>query len=63
MAIYQCLFYKDGIVAYWENIEAQSESGIQEMLQEKLRRRQWNLAEAWLDDTLSYRMEAPPHPG
>jgi len=58
MAIYQCFFYWDGIIGDWENIEAQSESYIREALLEILRWGPWDLAEAWLGNTLSFRIEA-----
>ena len=62
MAIYQCLFFKDGMVTYWENIEAGSADYLREVLAGRLRGGEWDLAEAWLGDALSFRIEAVPPP-
>lgn len=62
MTIYQCLFFKDGRVTYWENIAARSEDCLRGVLAERLRGGGWDLAEAWLDDALSVRFEAAPPP-
>ena len=60
MAIYQCLFFKDGRVTDWENIEAGSANCLREVLAERLSRKRWDLAEVWLGDALSFRIEAGP---
>ena len=60
--MYQCLFFENGIVAYWENIEAETESCVRAVLVQRLSQENWELAEAWLGDTKSFRVEAPSSP-
>ena len=36
MVIYQCLFYKQGRIDYWENIEAISDVTIRQLLLDRL---------------------------
>jgi hypothetical protein len=62
MAIYQCLFFKDRRLAYWENIEAGSELYLRWILAGTLRRERWDLAEAWLGDALRLRVYNLPPP-
>ena len=62
MAIYQCFFFEDGKVTYWENIEAGSEGCLREALGARLRREGWHTAEAWLGGALRLRIDdaVPP---
>jgi hypothetical protein len=32
MALYQCLFYSDGIIVFWENLESESNEEIADLL-------------------------------
>jgi hypothetical protein len=62
MAIYLCLFFKDGIVAYWENIDTEADSCIRAVLM-ALMTKEWEAAEAWRDEALVSRIEAGPDCG
>ena len=52
MATYQCLFFTEQRVVYWENLAADAEHSIEALLQEKLAEGEWEAAEAWRDDVL-----------
>ena len=55
MAAYACLFFKDGIVAYWENIE-ETEERLRALLQVRLREEGWQLIEVWRGETVVFRI-------
>jgi hypothetical protein len=59
MTIYQCLFFSEEDVAYWENLEAEGDFAIQQLLRERLARGEWSVAEAWRDNELVCRVVAP----
>jgi hypothetical protein len=63
MAIYLCLFFKDGIVAYWENIDAEGDSCIRAVLTAMMSTKEWDAAEAWRGEALVCRIEAGPNSG
>jgi len=46
MAIYLCLFFKDWIVAYWENIDAEGDSCIRAVLMAMMSTKEWEAVEA-----------------
>ena len=52
MATYQCLFFKEQRIGYWENLEADADHSIKALLQERLADEEWEAAEAWQDDVL-----------
>ena len=52
MATYQCLFFKEQRIGYWENLEADADHSIEALLEEKLAEGEWEAAEAWRDDVL-----------
>ena len=52
MATYQCLFFKEQRIGYWENLEADADHSIKALLQERLADEEWEAAEAWRDDVL-----------
>ena len=60
MAIYQCLFYEQGRIDYWENIEAISDVTIRQLLVDRLSDGGWEFAEAFLDDRLVCRVGLAP---
>jgi hypothetical protein len=60
MAIYLCLFFKDGIVAYWENMDAEGDSCIRAVLIAMMSTKEWDAAEAWRGEVLVCRIEAGP---
>lgn len=55
---YQCLFFTRGVVAYWENIEGDSDAVAYEFLKSHLQEGEWDAAEAWDSDRLACRIEA-----
>jgi len=59
MAIYQCFFYSDGRIVFWENLESESNEGISDLLTRRLWSGEWNAAEAWLGDSLICRILVP----
>ena len=59
MAIYECLFFKDGRVAYWENLEAGSDISIETFLLAMLADADWDAAEAWRDNVLKCQVTRP----
>ena len=56
MPTFQCLFYSDSAIAYWENIECAGNS-LQRILDTALKNNDWHRAEAWLADKLICRIE------
>jgi hypothetical protein len=58
MAIYLCLFFKDGKVVYWENIGAGADSCIRAVLMAMMTTNEWEAAEAWQGEVLVCRIEA-----
>jgi hypothetical protein len=63
MARYLCLFFKDGIVAYWENIDAEADSFIRAVLMAMMTTKAWEVVEAWRGEVLVCRIEAGPNSG
>ena len=61
MAVYQCLFFKEGKVAYWENIDAEADSWIRALLMAMVTRERWEAAEAWRGEVLVCRIETGPN--
>jgi hypothetical protein len=65
MGTYQCLFFVNGRVEYWENVAADGDLSIRARLEEMLGEGNWHYAEAWRDDVLVCRILKPgsvPHP-
>jgi hypothetical protein len=60
MVIYQCLFYKQGRIDYWENIEAISDVTIRQLLLDRLSDGGWEFGEAFLDGRLVCRVGLAP---
>ena len=52
MAIYECLFFKEQRIGYWENLEADSDQSVLLLLEERFAEEDWEAAEAWRDDAL-----------
>ena len=52
MAIYQCFFFSEGRVGYWENIECDEKMLRPAALKDRLKNGKWNHAEAWSDGKL-----------
>ena len=59
MAIYQSLFFKEGLIGYWENLESDSDFTLQDLLIGRLTDGGWSAAEAWRDDALVCRVVKP----
>ncbi|HZT18366.1 MAG TPA: hypothetical protein VFA23_03125 [Dongiaceae bacterium] len=52
MALFQCFFFSDGRIGYWENIERDTEASLRSKLLNMLCDGEWEAAEAWRDDRL-----------
>jgi hypothetical protein len=55
---YQCLFFTRGVIAYWENIEGDSDTIAHDFLTGYLQEGDWDAAEAWDSERLACRVEA-----
>ena len=65
MGTYQCLFFVNGRVDYWENVTADGDLSIRSLLEKMLGEGNWHYAEAWRDNVLVSRIMKPgslPHP-
>ena len=56
MGTYQCLFFVNGRVDYWENVTADGDLSIRAILEEMLGEGNWHYAEAWRGDVLVCRI-------
>jgi hypothetical protein len=61
MATYECLFFRLGFVAYWENIEAESQAALRAMLEAMILDEGWESVEAWREDVLVFRIMGRLH--
>jgi hypothetical protein len=52
MAIYQCFFFSEGRVSYWENIECDGSMQLTAALRDRFKNGKWKHAEAWSGDRL-----------
>jgi hypothetical protein len=54
--IYQCFFFADGFIRYWENVKC-LDVNLLALLRSRLLNGKWLLAEAWVGETLICRVE------
>ena len=59
MGTYQCLFFRDERVGYWENVRADGDVSIEARLKDMQAEGEWDSAEAWRDDVLVCRIMGP----
>ena len=59
MGTYQCLFFRDGRVGYWENVVVDGDVSIEAPLKDMRAEGEWDSAEAWRDDALVCRVTSP----
>jgi hypothetical protein len=59
MATFQCLFFSNGKIGYWENIECDAEESLRSLLQHILCDGEWDTVEAWTASKLVCRLERP----
>ena len=52
MAIYQCFFFLNSRISYWENIECDGRILLTAALRGRLKNEKWNHVEAWSDGKL-----------
>ena len=52
MAIYQCFFFSEDRVAYWENIECDGSMRLTAAVRDRLKNGKWKHAEAWVHGEL-----------
>jgi hypothetical protein len=52
MASYQCFFFSEGRVSYWENIECDGSMLLTAASRDRLKNGKWQHAEAWSDGRL-----------
>lgn len=57
MNIYQCFFFSDGRIRYWENLERETASSLRTLLTRRLANGVWHAAEGWMHDELVCRVE------
>ena len=57
MTIYQCFFFLEHEIQYWENIECPTEANLSAILRRQLLYGRWNSGEAWLGQTLICRVQ------
>jgi len=62
MGTYQCLFFRDGRVGYWENVVVDGDVSIEAPLKDMRAEGEWDSAEAWRDDALVCRVTRPSGP-
>ena len=63
MLIYQCLFFTEDYVTYWENIECQTDVDLLAILRSRILSDGWTSGEAWLGETLICRVHRIVPPG
>jgi hypothetical protein len=59
VGVYQCFFFAADRIAYWENIESDSDQAIEALLRQRISTENWKTAEAWAHDKLICRISAP----
>ena len=59
MAIYECLFFKEQRIVYWEYLEADGDHSILALLEKTLAEEDCEIAEAWRGDVLICRAVRP----
>ena len=52
MAVFQCFFFSNGYIEYWENIEREAQGSLRTLFQHLLSEGEWDAAEAWRHDRL-----------
>jgi len=57
MAVYECFFFSDGMIQYWENIAVRSGDHLVAALRKRLFEGEWTFAEAWLGEALVCRVD------
>ena len=62
MGTYQCLFFRDERVGYWENVRADGDVSIEAPLKDMRAEGEWDSTEAWRDDVLVCRVVKPGGP-
>ena len=62
MGTYQCLFFRDERVGYWENVRADGDVSIEAPLKDMRAEGEWDSIEAWRDDVLVCRVMKPGGP-
>ena len=62
MAMYQCFFFSDGFIQYWDNVELDTEAYLPAALRSRLLNGKWKFAEAWLGETLVCRVDKNAQP-
>jgi len=54
VAIFQCLFFSNGKIGYWENIECDAEESLRSLLLDLLCDGEWDAVEAWMAGKLIF---------
>ena len=57
MTTYQCFFFSEGVIQFWENVEVDAEIHLPAALRSRLFEDEWTFAEAWLGETLVCRVD------
>ena len=56
MALFQCFYFTDSSIGYWENLECSADTHLSALLQQQLSIEHWHIAEAWRQDNLVCRV-------
>jgi hypothetical protein len=62
MPVFECLFFSNGKIGYWENIECDTEVSLRSLLQTMLVDGKWDAVEAWQADKLICRLDGASGP-
>jgi hypothetical protein len=56
MPIYECFFFSNGHVRYFENLECDNEASLRPLFQKLISKEEWDAAEAWRHERLVCRV-------
>jgi hypothetical protein len=56
MPIYECFFFSNGRVGYFENLECDNEASLRPLFQQLISNEEWDAAEAWRHERLVCRV-------
>ena len=56
MSIYECFFFSNSHVGYFENLECDNEASLRPLFQKLISRGEWDAAEAWRHEKLVCRV-------
>ena len=60
MTVYQCFFFSNGRIEYWENVECEAYPELKLLLGRRISEENWDVIEAWMGDQLICRSTKLP---